>query len=101
MCLLLVLVWKEKLPEMQGFRSMLMEMVWLSLLMQMKFMFVTTVTDEEKLVSFEDDLKIYKLTKFIKTNQETCINLNPAVKKGQKVKNGDFLTKVMLRKMVN
>ncbi len=47
---------------------------------------------EEKLVSFEDDLKIYKLTKFIKTNQETCINLNPAVKKGQKVKNGDFLT---------
>src|ERR1700712_3539003 len=29
----------------------------------------------QKLVSFEDDLKIYKLTKFIKTNQETCINL--------------------------
>ena len=47
---------------------------------------------EEKLVSFEDDLVIYKLTKFIKTNQETCINLNPAVKKGQKVKKGDFLT---------
>lgn len=41
---------------------------------------------EEKLVSFEDDLRIYRLTKFIKTNQETCINLNPAVKKGQKVK---------------
>src|SRR4249920_562433 len=47
---------------------------------------------EEKLVSFEDDLVVYKLTKFIKTNQETCINLNPAVKKGQKVKKGDFLT---------
>jgi DNA-directed RNA polymerase subunit beta len=47
---------------------------------------------EEKLVSFEDDLRIYKLTKFIKTNQETCINLNPAVRKGQKVKKGDFLT---------
>ncbi|MCC7400034.1 MAG: DNA-directed RNA polymerase subunit beta [Chitinophagaceae bacterium] len=46
----------------------------------------------EKLVSFEDDLRIYKLTKFIKTNQETCINLKPAVKKGQKVKKGDFLT---------
>jgi DNA-directed RNA polymerase subunit beta len=44
------------------------------------------------LVSFEDDLKIYRLTKFIKTNQETCINLRPAVKKGQKVKRGDFLT---------
>jgi DNA-directed RNA polymerase subunit beta len=47
---------------------------------------------EEKLVSFEDDLRIYRLTKFIKTNQETCINLKPAVKKGQKVKKGDFLT---------
>ncbi|HNF47405.1 MAG TPA: DNA-directed RNA polymerase subunit beta [Chitinophagaceae bacterium] len=46
----------------------------------------------EKLVSFEDDLRIYKLTKFIKTNQETSINLRPAVKKGQKVKKGDFLT---------
>jgi DNA-directed RNA polymerase subunit beta len=48
--------------------------------------------EEEKLVSFEDDLRIYRLTKFIKTNQETCINLKPAVKKGQKVKRGDFLT---------
>src|ERR1700744_1683484 len=49
-------------------------------------------SDGQKLVSFEEDLKIYKLTKFIKTNQETCINLKPAVKKGQKVKEGDFLT---------
>jgi len=46
----------------------------------------------QKLVSFEDDLRIYKLTKFIKTNQETAINLKPAVKKGQSVKEGDFLT---------
>lgn len=48
--------------------------------------------EAQKLVSFEDDLKIYRLTKFMKTNQETCINLRPAVKKGQRVKNGDFLT---------
>jgi DNA-directed RNA polymerase subunit beta len=48
--------------------------------------------DEQRLVSFEDDLIIYKLTKFIKTNQETSINLRPAVKKGQTVKAGDFLT---------
>jgi DNA-directed RNA polymerase subunit beta len=48
--------------------------------------------DEQRLVSFEDDLIVYKLTKFIKTNQETSINLKPAVKKGQKVKDGDFLT---------
>src|SRR5215212_937852 len=46
----------------------------------------------QKLVSFEDDLRIYKLTKFIKTNQETSINLKPAVKKGQRLKKGDFLT---------
>ena len=48
--------------------------------------------EQQKLVSFEDDLIIYKLTKYIKTNQETCITLQPAVKKGQRVKNGDFLT---------
>ena len=46
----------------------------------------------QKLVSFENDLIVYKLTKFIKTNQSTCINLRPAVKKGQAVKAGDFLT---------
>ena len=46
----------------------------------------------EKLVSFEEDLVVYRLTKFVKTNQETCINLKPAVKKGQRVKKGDFLT---------
>ncbi|HET9279559.1 MAG TPA: DNA-directed RNA polymerase subunit beta [Flavitalea sp.] len=49
-------------------------------------------TEADRLVSFEDDLQIYKLTKFIKTNQETCINHKPAVKKGQRVKRGDFLT---------
>jgi len=48
--------------------------------------------DTDRLISFDDDLQIYKLTKFIKTNQATCINLNPAVKKGQKVVKGDFLT---------
>jgi DNA-directed RNA polymerase subunit beta len=46
----------------------------------------------DRLVSFEDDLRVYRLTKFIKTNQETSINLKPAVKKGQHVKKGDFLT---------
>ncbi|HLZ88340.1 MAG TPA: DNA-directed RNA polymerase subunit beta [Puia sp.] len=49
-------------------------------------------SEGQKLVSFEEDLKVYRLTKFIKTNQETCINLKPAVKKGQKVKEGYFLT---------
>src|SRR5687767_2835599 len=51
-----------------------------------------TRNETQKLVSFEDDLIVYRLTKFIKTNQETSINLKPAVKKGQRVKEGDFLT---------
>jgi len=46
----------------------------------------------QKLVSFEDDLVVYNLTKFVKTNQSTCINLKPCVKKGQRVEPGDFLT---------
>jgi DNA-directed RNA polymerase subunit beta len=51
-----------------------------------------TRNSDQRLVSFEDDLRVYKLTKFIKTNQETSINLKPAVKKGQTVQEGDFLT---------
>ncbi len=49
-------------------------------------------SEMQQLVSFEEDLKVYKVTKFIRTNQETCINLRPAVVKGQKVVEGDFLT---------
>ncbi|HSV88288.1 MAG TPA: DNA-directed RNA polymerase subunit beta [Bacteroidales bacterium] len=48
-------------------------------------------SDFEKLVSFEDDVKVYKLTKFAKTNQNTCINLRPIVRKGQKVVKGQLL----------
>ena len=48
--------------------------------------------DKARLVSFEDDLRKYTLTKYVKTNQSTSITLKPAVRKGQKVKTGDFLT---------
>ena len=48
-------------------------------------------TAEQQLVSFEDDVKIYKLLKFRKTNQSTCINIKPIVKKGDKVKTGTIL----------
>jgi DNA-directed RNA polymerase subunit beta len=47
--------------------------------------------ENEKMVSFEDDLKTYRLTKFQKTNQNTSINLKPIVIKGQKVKKGQVL----------
>lgn len=48
-------------------------------------------TDEERLVSFEDDFKTYELVKYRKTNQSTCINLKPIVQKGDKVKKGQVL----------
>jgi len=51
-----------------------------------------TRSDEEKFVSFDDDTKRYVLPKYKKTNQNTCINLVPIVKKGEKVKKGQVLT---------
>jgi DNA-directed RNA polymerase subunit beta len=49
-------------------------------------------SETERLISFNDDLVVYKLTKYAKTNQSTNINLKPHVIKGQSVKKGDFLT---------
>lgn len=50
-----------------------------------------TRLEDEKLVSFDEDVKSYKLTKFARTNQNTCINLRPIVRKGDKVKKGQVL----------
>ena len=33
----------------------------------------------------------YKLQKFVRSNQGTCINQRPIVRKGDRVKNGDVL----------
>jgi DNA-directed RNA polymerase subunit beta len=48
-------------------------------------------TEIDQLVSFEDDSKKYPLTKFRRTNQGTCINLKPIVKKGDRVTKGSLL----------
>ncbi|MDC1012127.1 DNA-directed RNA polymerase subunit beta [Flavobacteriaceae bacterium] len=48
-------------------------------------------TDEQELVSFDGSLKSYNLVKFRKTNQGTCINLKPIVKKGDRVSKGQVL----------
>ena len=48
-------------------------------------------TEEDRLVSFEDDTRTYNLIKFLKTNQGTCINLKPIVRKGDRVERGDVL----------
>ena len=49
------------------------------------------LSKEEKLLSFDEDRKIYNLIKFQKTNQGTCINLKPIVKKGDQVAKGQVL----------
>ncbi len=46
---------------------------------------------EDKLVSFDSEVIHYKLTKFMKTNQSTCINLKPIVQKGDRVEKGQVL----------
>ena len=50
-----------------------------------------TRDETEKLVSFDDDVKRYELTKFLRTNQNTCVNLRPIVRKGDKVTKGQVL----------
>ncbi len=48
-------------------------------------------TEKDRLVSFDDDVKEYRLTKYQRTNHSTAINLRPIVKKGDKVKKGQVL----------
>jgi DNA-directed RNA polymerase subunit beta len=46
----------------------------------------------EALISFDDKRRVeYKLTKFFRTNQDTCINQRAVVKPGDRVKKGDVL----------
>jgi DNA-directed RNA polymerase subunit beta len=48
-------------------------------------------SEDEKLVSFSGNTKTYPLIKFLRTNQNTSINLKPIVKKGQRVTKGQPL----------
>jgi DNA-directed RNA polymerase subunit beta len=48
-------------------------------------------TEADKMVSFDSEVVTYKLTKFMKTNQSTCINLKPIVSKGDRVARGQVL----------
>ena len=49
-------------------------------------------TDDERFVSFDDDIVTYNLPKFRKTNQSTTIDLRPIVKRGQRVTPGQIMT---------
>ncbi len=48
-------------------------------------------TEDEILASFDEQNTTYWLTKFLKTNQGTSINLKPIVRKGDRVSKGDIL----------
>ena len=49
-------------------------------------------TEDEEFVSFESNVKEYRIPKFRRTNQNMTIDLRPICNKGQKVKKGDILT---------
>ena len=49
-------------------------------------------TRGDRLASFEDPVKTHRLTKFRRTNQDTCINQKPVVKVGQRVEKGTVLS---------
>ena len=49
-------------------------------------------TEDEKFVSFDPEVTVYKLPKYRKTNQSTSITLKPMVRKGDRVVPGQILT---------
>ncbi len=57
----------------------------------------TTITvkydrsESDELVSFDEPEKTYHLTKYKRTNQSTCINLRPIVRRGDRVEKGQPL----------
>ncbi len=48
-------------------------------------------TDKDELASFTSNKTTYNLTKFRRTNQDTCLNHTPIVRKGQRVEKGQVL----------
>ncbi|WP_299822775.1 DNA-directed RNA polymerase subunit beta [uncultured Pontibacter sp.] len=49
------------------------------------------LSEDEKLVSFDAEYVTYNLVKFRRTNQDTCINLTPLVRTGERVVKGEPL----------
>ncbi len=50
-----------------------------------------TRDERDRLVSFDEDIKVYNLTKYQRTNNSTAVNLRPIVRKGEKVRKGQIL----------
>jgi len=49
------------------------------------------LSENQRLVDFDDELKTYELIKFRRTNQDTTINLKPIVRRGERVLKGQPL----------
>ncbi|HWC13929.1 MAG TPA: DNA-directed RNA polymerase subunit beta [Actinomycetota bacterium] len=52
---------------------------------------VESVSADQIVVAVGNQRQVYKLDKFRRSNQSTCINQRPIVREGQKVKKGDIL----------
>jgi DNA-directed RNA polymerase subunit beta len=52
---------------------------------------VISVTGDQVVVQGENELRSYRLRKYNRSNQSTCIDQRPVVKKGQRVSTGDVL----------
>ena len=50
------------------------------------------IDKEDEDLTFEDPVREYKLIKFRRTNQDTCVNQKPIVNKGQRVEKNTVLT---------
>ena len=50
------------------------------------------MTEDEKFVSFNPDVTVYRLPIYQKTNQNTCVHLKPIVHKGDRLTAGQILT---------
>ena len=50
------------------------------------------LTEKEELVSFDSNIKTYYLVKYQRTNQSTTVNLQPLVRRGDRVAKGQVLT---------
>lgn len=62
---------------------------------------VAGVSSDEIIIFAEDQgetgsVDIYKLTKYKRSNQDTCINQRPIVQKGEKVKKGDVIAPAVM-----
>jgi len=50
-------------------------------------------SDERRETTFDTGVDIYNMTKYQRTNQDTCFNHKPIVTKGERIKRGDIIAR--------